>query len=257
MADIQSISIIGTGNVAWHLGHALKNAGFNILDVMGRTASIVAEYAEAFNAKPQLQINQMDTQVDLILICITDDHIAEVEARIPDFEGIIAHTSGAERMNKTRANCGVFYPLQTFSKTVLVNFESVPVLIEGQTERMTANLRQVAQRITSSVFQVNSDQRERLHVAAVFVNNFSNHMFVQAYNICQKNNIPFGVLQALILETANKAMVGNPKEAQTGPAQRHDLKTIAKHLGLLTDVEQRKLYRTITDSILKQHETEL
>ena len=239
------------------MGHALKNAGFNILEVMGRTASTVAEYAEAFNAKPQLQIDRMNTQVDLVLICITDDHIAEVETRIPDFDGLIAHTSGAKRMNKTRANCGVFYPLQTFSKTVPVDFKSVPVLIEGQREDMVAKLHEVAERITLSVFEVNSDQRERLHVAAVFVNNFSNHMFVQAYNICQEHNIPFGVLQSLILETANKAMVGNPKEAQTGPAKRHDLKTINKHLSLLTDMEQRKLYKTITDSILKQNETEL
>ena len=232
-------------------------AGLNIVDVVGRTEDTVKAYATAFEANPVLDITAMDTAVDLVLICVHDDQIAQVETAIPAFDGIIAHTSGAKRMNLDRPSCAVFYPLQTFSKSTPVDFTQVPVLIEAQNDNATLRLMNMAKRLSEHVFTVNSDQRERLHVAAVFANNFSNHMVVQAYKLCQEHNIPFDVLKALILETARKAVQGDPRQVQTGPARRNDQQTITKHLDLLTDDDTRALYKTLTESILKQHEAEL
>ncbi len=252
-----NISIIGTGNVSWHLGHALVDAGYAINQVIGRNEVNTQSYAKAFNADPVYSVNDLDPSVDVVFICVSDDQVQQVEEDIPAFDGQIAHTSGSMPLHPKRENCNVFYPLQSFSKDVAVSFSSIPILLEGHSVEAVSLLREIAQNLSNNVYEVSTDQREKLHVAAVFANNFTNHLFEQAYNICVENNIPFDILHPLIQETAFKAIHANPADSQTGPASRNDQTVIEKHLSLITDKNQRTLYRVITDSILANNETKL
>lgn len=251
MSSLKKIVLLGTGNVSWHLAHALFKAGADIIQIYGRNAQKAEALAAQVLATPVADLDNLVENADLYLLCISDDSIPEVANQLPPLNGIVAHTSGAANMNVLSGctNFGVFYPLQTFVAGTNVSFEHIPILCEGSSGDAEAALMSLAFTLSQKVYAVSSAQREKLHVAAVFANNFTNHMLAKAYQICQENNIPFEVLKPLIEATFTKALQGDPAANQTGPAVRHDDKTIAKHLQLLHDDKLRELYQSITKSI--------
>ena len=251
MSSLKKIVLLGTGNVSWHLAHAFFKAGADIVQIYGRNAQKAEALAAQVLASPISDLDNLVETADLYLLCISDNNIAEVTGKLPPLNGIVAHTSGAVHMQVLSGcnNYGVFYPLQTFVAGTPVDFEKVPILCEGSSGEVEAALMSLAFTLSQKVYAVNSVQREKLHVAAVFANNFTNHMLAKAYAICQENNIPFEVLHPLIEATFTKALSGDPATNQTGPAVRHDDKTIAKHLELLDNSMLRELYKVITKSI--------
>ena len=163
---------------------------------------------------------------------------------------MVVHTSGSVAMNSLNNNGrkGVFYMLQTFSKNKIVDFSEVPFCLEAENEKDYILLELLANLIGKKVYAINSEQRKALHIAAVFVNNFSNHMYKIGSDICAENNVPFAILEPLIKETASKIETLSPAEAQTGPAIRKDQRTINEHLALLNK-QQQEIYTTVTKSI--------
>jgi len=163
----------------------------------------------------------------------------------------VVHTSGTSELSvlDSKNKKGVFYPLQTFSKDKEIDFSSIPMCLEAENEEDFKTLENVAQTLSQKVFAISSEQRKSLHVAAVFVCNFVNHMYTIGNQICEENKVPFEVLQPLILETANKITDLKPETAQTGPALRNDTKTINKHLEFLQESNYQELYKLLTQSI--------
>jgi predicted short-subunit dehydrogenase-like oxidoreductase (DUF2520 family) len=182
---------------------------------------------------------------------VTDNVISEVSSQLPFKNKLVVHTSGSSELSVLDAKNrkGVFYPLQTFSKDKEIDFTSIPLCLEAENEEDFKILENLAQLISENVFTISSEQRKSLHVAAVFVCNFVNHMYTIGNKICKENNVPFGVLQPLIIETAHKITSLKPEEAQTGPALRNDTKTINKHLEFLQDSNYQELYKLLTQSI--------
>ena len=131
-----------------------------------------------------------------------------------------------------------------------VTFKEVPLCIEAQNDADLTLLHQVASSISDKVYHINSVQRQSLHVAAVFVSNFVNHLYKLGNDICNEHQIAFEILQPLLLETAQKVQILSPDAAQTGPASRKDSTTINKHLALLTDENQKEIYKILTKSII-------
>jgi predicted short-subunit dehydrogenase-like oxidoreductase (DUF2520 family) len=243
--------LLGTGNVAWHLGSALFNAGIDVVQVYGRKPERAEALAAQLLATPITDLDNIIENADLYLICVTDTAIAEVAAQLHHVRGIVAHTSGSVSLSALRGNenMGVFYPLQTFTVGAAVNFNEVPILCEANTPEAEAKLMALAMELSTKVHAINSAQREKLHISAVFANNFTNHLLAKAKQICDENHIPFSILHPLILETARKAVAGNPAENQTGPAKRNDAQTLEKHLAQLTNDNLRTLYKTLSQSI--------
>ena len=130
-----------------------------------------------------------------------------------------------------------------------IDFKSVPICLEAENEKDVQTLKQLAHSISNAVYEINSEQRKALHVAAVFVNNFVNHLYQVGNEICDANAIPFAILKPLIQETANKIATLSPKNAQTGPAKRNDLKTIAAHEEFLKNENQAAIYKLLTQSL--------
>lgn len=253
MSSIKKVVILGTGNVAWHVSFALFKAGIEIIQVFGRNKTAASEIAYRILAEPISNLFDIDENADLYLLCISDKNIGEVAKNIPDVNGIVAHTSGTVPLDVLHRfhESGVFYPLQTFTKGGEISFEKVPLLCEGSSGPAESALMSLGFEMSQNVYSINSDQRQKLHVAAVIANNFTNHLFAQAFKLCAENKIPFEVLHPLILETARKATLGNPADYQTGPAHRKDDETIQKHLQLLENSNLRELYALITKSIEK------
>jgi len=156
---------------------------------------------------------------------------------------------------KNQKNKGVFYLLQSFSKEKEINFSNVPICLEAENKSDLTKLEKLASLLQGNIYHLSSLQRKKIHVAAVFVNNFTNHMYTIAHNICEEHNVPFNILQPLIEETSQKIKNLTPKEAQTGPAKRNDMETIKNHLNLLSK-SQQELYLKITQSI-QNHGKEL
>ena len=244
------VSIIGSGNVAQHLIVAFsKTTDIELVQVFARKDAAVAH----LTSPDKIYTNFNDIiAADLFIIAITDDAITEVSAAIPFSNELVVHTSGSVSIeaidNKNRP--GVFYPLQTFSKSKEVDFKTIPICIETKNEKDFQILEKVAKSISNTVYKINSEQRKALHIAAVFVCNFVNHLYQIGNNICIKNDLPFDILKPLIQETANKILTLSPNQAQTGPAKRKDTQTINAHLSFLSDENQKEIYKMLTKSII-------
>ena len=225
-----SVLLVGRGNVATHLHNTFLSID-NILFT---------------------QISSRDLEnipkADITIIAVSDDAIAEVSSKIKNT--LVVHTSGACSINelKNTTNKGVFYMLQTFSKDKKVDFNEVPFCLEADNKKDKELLNELAKLIGKKIYTVNSEQRKALHVAAVFVNNFTNYLYKIGNDICKEHHVPFDILLPLIKETASKIETLSPEKAQTGPAIRNDKKTIKNHLDLLNK-EQQKIYKIITKSI--------
>lgn len=243
------VTLIGSGNVAQHLLSAFnKTAAVEIVQVFSRRKEAVSHLV-SFD---KITDNFEDlTEADAYIIAISDDAIQEVSTQLPFKNRLVVHTSGGASMEKLYDDNrkGVFYPLQTFTKGKEVDFKSIPICLESQFSEDYHILKRIAESISDKVFAINSEQRKALHIAAVFVNNFTNHLYKIGSDICEEHQVPFEILQPLIKETADKILTLSPSEAQTGPAKRNDLTTIKSHLDFLSDENHKTIYKLLTQSI--------
>lgn len=249
------ITIIGSGNVATHLGAAFKNAGYKIVQVFSATyqnAALLAYHLQA-EAISNLEIISPDT--DMFVIAVKDDAIGNIAKQLAKYQKLTVHTSGATDLQvilKYNPSSGVFYPLQTFSKIKEVDFRQVPLCIEGGNEDITKQLIAIAQNISNNVERIGSAQRKILHLAAVFACNFPNGLYAIAQMLLAEHQLDFNLLRPLILETAQKVQDNFPNQVQTGPAIRNDEKTMAAHLNLLDQQPQlQQVYTLLSQSIIK------
>lgn len=243
------VSIIGSGNVARHLIHAFQsNSKIELVQVFARNKKSLTHLLDSNSVTSDYTQLQA---ADVYIIAVSDDAIAEISSQLPFENQLVVHTSGTVPLTtlESKNRRGVFYPLQTFSKDKAVNFKTIPICLEAENEKDLQTLNQIASTISDAVYQINSEQRKALHVAAVFVNNFVNHLYQMGSEICDNNNVPFEILKPLIQETANKIVSLSPKEAQTGPAKRNDLTTIEAHQQFLTDENLSTIYTLLTQSI--------
>lgn len=251
------VAFVGAGNVAWHLAQAFENAHVSVTEIYSRNIS----HAEALckklsGAVVKTDYNFSDSKADILVLAVSDDALPYISSQIHIPENtIVAHTSGSISMKifeNTFKNHGVFYPLQTFSKEKTLDITKVPFCIEGKNEFVTNILKTLASSISQSVYEVNSEQRKTLHVGAVFACNFVNHLLAISKDILTNKSLDFNILKPLIKETIEKALATeHPKDVQTGPAIRKDLKTIEKHLNYLDDDSKKQsIYQLLTESIM-------
>jgi predicted short-subunit dehydrogenase-like oxidoreductase (DUF2520 family) len=254
-SDPLRIALVGTGNVAWHLGHALSHNGISVIQVLGRNVLSSQELSDELQVKNSGLPKDLDPEADACLICISDDAIPQVLKKMKPGNCFFMHTAGSLPMHVFSGfsdNYGVLYPLQSLTKGRPVNFANIPLLIEANTQDNLLFIKKIADRISRRVVQADSEKRLFFHLAAVFANNFSNHMFALAEKLTLEHGLSFELLGPLIEETASRAKSVSPRKSQTGPALRGNLKILRKHLALLQDhPELQQLYRLISSSIRK------
>ena len=243
------IVLIGSGNVAHHLIEAFAKS--KIVDVTQVFSRQKESVSPLFDSNKITDDYNNLAKADLYIIAVSDDAIATVSSQLAFKNRLVVHTSGSVSLDvlDKKNRKGSFYPLQTFSKKKAVDFSQIPICLESENDSDFELLDKVAQSISNTVFKINSEQRKALHVSAVFVNNFVNHLYQMGNEICEANKVPFQILKPLILETANKVMTLSPAAAQTGPAIRNDKQTIASHLDFLLDENQKNIYTILTQSI--------
>lgn len=243
------VVLIGSGNVAQHLLQVmLQSADMELVQVFARNKSSISHLI----AEDRITSNYTAIkEADVYIISVSDNAIAEVSSNLPFKNRLVVHTSGTSELSflDSKNRKGVFYPLQTFSKSKAVDFSTIPICLETKNESDYKTLETLANLISKKVYSISSAQRKSLHVAAVFVCNFVNHLYQIGNQICEENQVPFEILHPLILETANKITELSPKAAQTGPAVRNDTKTIEKHIEFLQNSNYKEIYTLLTQSI--------
>ena len=250
MYMIQSVGIIGCGALGRNLFHNLKS-------LKGLTIECFCRSIEKNDALYQSSVHDIEElfHCNLILIAVSDQNIIEVGQLLTNYSGIVAHCSGATPLHHFNGKEGVFYPLQSFSKSVIRSFKEIPLLIEGSNEETTKKLYSLAQRLSNQVQHLSSEKRQKLHLAAVMSQNFSNHLIALIQVYLEKEAISFQALIPLLEEGLGQAIHQNAKEIQSGPARRKDTKTLETHLSLLKEEKRLlPLYEQLSESIKTYYE---
>jgi len=247
------VTLIGTGNVAWHLATALARSPVDLVEIVGRNDTEGRAMASATGV-PFSRLGSGFAPTDLILVATADSALPEIFPLLPEGTAAAHTAGGVDIMARPGGPSGVFYPLQTFSRALPMNWADLPVLIEASDEQLTDALIDVADALGALPTLCTSADRLRLHCAAVLVNNMTNHLFAAAEELLGEKRLPFALLHPLMRETVRKAMALSPSEAQTGPAKRGDTATINRHLQLLAEHPQTAvLYAIISKHITRHH----
>ncbi|HUQ96476.1 MAG TPA: DUF2520 domain-containing protein [Chitinophagaceae bacterium] len=249
------IVIIGTGNTATVLGRKLKAAGHVIVQVFGRNITAASELAYELESESTTYWSVITRTADLYLLAVSDIAIAEIIAELQLPDKTIVHTAASVSKNilePATSHFGVLYPLQSLRKNVSY-LPEIPVIIDASDSDTLAQLLKLAGSISETVVQAGDNDRLKLHLAAVFCNNFVNHLFVLMQEYCAAEGLNFALLKPLIHETISRIDFIDPSDAQTGPAIRHDTATIKKHEALLQNHPKlQQFYRLFTESIGQQ-----
>lgn len=248
--------IIGGGNVAFQLTeNLLNNENISLIQVINRTVGAISYLKDTVSISDNF-LNLLEA--DLYLIAVSDNAIAEVSRKLNVNNKLIVHTSGATSINSLpdTNTKGVFYLPQTFSRNKLIDLSTVPACIDASTDEGFDLLKRFTQAITTDIRRLNDEQRCHLHAAAVFVNNFVNHLYMHGMDICEAGGVDFEILQPLIQETAKKIVGLKPLDIQTGPAMRNDIETFKKHGKVLNEAQQ-DLYTILSKSILRTYDKKL
>lgn len=257
------ISFIGAGRVAHHLATVLSQ-NHQIVQVYSRTLAHAQTLASQVAAMATVNMAELQSDIDLMIIAVSDQAIAEVIQQVHEqlADVLIVHTSGStdiQVLAKAHAHAGVFYPLQTFSLAREVDWQATPLFVEATQPNDLVQLTNLANSLSSRVYQYTSAQRLSLHLAAVFACNFSNYCYDMAKQIVNAKQVDFSLLYPLILETAHKAVQHDPKQMQTGPAMRGDQNILNMHQQMLDDAKREDLknvYNLMSQQILQSHHIE-
>jgi len=256
----ETIVMIGAGNLANSLAPALMRAGFRILQVYNRTKESAVSLSGKLDCEYTNDVNQIRKDASIYFLVLTDQATLTFINEFNFPEAFIVHVSGGldiEVLKGTSSKYGVFYPIQTFTRGLELDFRSIPICIEASDQESENRLLGIAKKLSDIHSKIDSLQRKYLHVAAVFACNYVNHMYDISSEILKVASLPFSLLHPLIRVTAEKATENPPKEVQTGPAIRNDKIVITEHLKLLaTNEHYQHLYKILTESIIKSLETD-
>jgi predicted short-subunit dehydrogenase-like oxidoreductase (DUF2520 family) len=247
------IVIIGTGNVASVLGRKFYAAGHRIVQVVGRNSKAASALAYEWNTISTNYTTPINRLADIYIICVSDGALQEIADNLKLPGKVVAHTAASvpkEVLKSVTQHYGVLYPLQSLRKESK-EIPEIPLFIDAADEVARKKLQSLASSIsTRQVSEAGDDTRLKLHVAAVFVSNFVNHLYVLAEQYCRMEGLDFKQLVPLLEETAKRIETVLPHKTQTGPAVRHDSETIRKHLSLLSAHPRlMKIYKIMTESI--------
>lgn len=250
---MNSVVLIGAGNLATSLAKALHGAGISVSQVYSRNIENAKALALVVNAEPIDTFKFLRTNAEIYIIALPDDVIPQVAKVLPSVGGVVVHTSGStplSALEEVRAKgFGVFYPFQTFSRERAIPFQNIPICLEANSGSAYDKLEQLAARLSRVVVPMDSEQRKWLHLSGVFACNFTNHMMAIAYRLTREHQISFDVVKPLVEETLRKSFEGDPALFQTGPAIRNDRKTLEKHIQMLSVLGLADLYKELSLSI--------
>ena len=255
MLQFGKIAIVGAGNVAYTLCKVLKSKEINPFCVYVRDAAKAEKMHRDLDVETVSDYEKV-LKSDLLIIAVKDDAISEVASHLIDYKGLAVHTSGtkpSDVLNQIK-RYGVLYPLQTISKEREITFDNVPLLIYADSDEDLLKLQAFAKILSPKVYKYDDKQRKSIHLAAVFVSNFTNVMLGIGDNILKNNDLDISILEPMVKEMMQKSFEMSPDNALTGPARRGDLATIKEHENMLANhPKELEVYKILTDFIIEKY----
>ncbi len=257
-ASKKNIAIIGCGNMAWHIANKFKG-NFNLQVYNHKPNAILSQFAKEFKAQTDGSLSNINETVEVYFICVKDEFIIDTIKKL-NVNSIILITSGnfdLETIPSSYKNCAIFYPLQTFTKNVSVNWSELNIIWESTSKKAEFKVKEIAKYIKpKSLIQLNYKKRLNIHLSAVLVNNFTNSLYVEADTILKRTDkkLDINILLPLIKQNILKLQTTSPKKAQTGPAKRKDKVVLKKHLSIIENKKVRELYKLFNSLINEQQD---
>jgi len=252
--------IVGTGNTAWFIATKLHAAGHTCKAVYGRDITKATELANSIGSIARDITEGIPDDADACILAVSDNAIAQIAANLHFKTTLLLHTAGAvssDILSKSSVNYGVIWPIYSITKQQLPETKNIPTAIEINNNALLPTLKKVTDSFTNTVYEADSDKRKAMHLAAVFSNNFSNHLFTIAEKLCEEQQIPFSTMIPIIAQTAERINRQSPIQLQTGPAKRNDAATMDAHKNMLSaNPEWEDIYISISASILKMYTKE-
>jgi predicted short-subunit dehydrogenase-like oxidoreductase (DUF2520 family) len=251
-------AIIGTGNMAWFMGHVCAKAGFHCRGIYGRDEKAAHTLADAIGTQTFSPADDLPEETDMVVLAVSDRAIQTVAAtlRLPRHT-VLVHTSGMVSGNVLRPitpDYGVVWPVYSIQKHMLPQHRNIPCAWEASSANSAGKVQQLIHSFSDRPFLATAQQRQWLHLAAVLGNNFINHLMAISAQICTAEQLPFFVLKPLLEQTFGNIERQNPFTAQTGPARRGDQATIQKHLEMLAHQPAwQNIYAGLSASIEKMY----
>ena len=250
------IAIIGAGNTAYTLCKVLKSKEIEPFCVLVRNPEKAEKVREDLGVEVVFSYEKV-LESDLAIIAVNDDAISEVAAYLIDYKGLVVHTSGtkpSELLNRSM-RFGVFYPLQTMSKTREISFDEIPLLIYANSPDDVEMLSRFAKQFSNKVEFCDDEQRKAIHLAAVYVSNFTNVMLGIGDKLLKENGLTLNLMRPLVMEMMKKSFEISPEKALTGPARRGDFATIGEHEKMLAyNPDELAIYMILTDYIIDKYQ---
>jgi predicted short-subunit dehydrogenase-like oxidoreductase (DUF2520 family) len=250
------ITFIGSGNVATNMAHACYQAGHTINQVVSANVENAKTLAKKFGAYYGDKLSELYNDSDFIIICVQDEaYQSIIEQFSLGIKSIICHTSGPVPLSVLAnygADHGVIYPLQSLTKVNIKSLLEVPIFIEWSSSNAKQKIYELADSISNRVKEVSSEDRMKYHLAAVFANNFTNLLYTISDEYLEAEGLDFKNLIPIIEETTRRLKESRPRDVQTGPAKRGDIKVIEKHLSMLSNDEIRSVYKKMTHFIMTE-----
>ena len=131
-----------------------------------------------------------------------------------------------------------------------MDYGHLPLCVEGSDEHVAEQVVDLFASVSDNIHLLDYNQRRWAHLAAVMVSNFGNAIGAIAQQLMLAQGMDYNMLRPLAEQTLRKWDYGDLRACQTGPAVRHDDKTLNVHRRMLADQPQLlDLYNLLTDII--------
>ena len=248
------VVIIGAGNVATVFGRLILAANHTIIQVFSRSIESAQLLGNEWGCSFTNNLKSIDSTADIYIIALTDKALQNIQDSIFLGDKLVVHTAGAVSMkvlSNISSQYGVLYPLQSLRKDQVGEQPKIPLLIDGNDESVVSIIEAFALSFSSIVSKVGDEKRLSLHLAAVIVNNFTNHLYHLTDEFCKNEEVDFTMLQPIIEETAMRLRSNFAANLQTGPAIRNDQSTLDKHIQALSNhPELKSIYLSFTERLI-------
>ncbi len=253
MTNRPKIVLIGSGNVATVIGLALRSKKCPIIQVYSKNRITAKKLSLLLHCPFTCDLKEIAPDADLYIIAVKDDAIRNIASRLRLKNKTVVHTSGSVSMDvlkRISVNNGVLYPAHGFNKRETFK-KNIPFCIESSNNVVKHQLENIVKQLKGDIYHMDSAHRAVLHLAAVFANNFANHLWAVAERIISEAGIPYPLLVHLIEDNIDKLKKSKPSQHQTGPAIRGDRKVMKRQEEMLKKYPPPylTLYKLLSKSI--------
>ena len=262
------VGFIGAGKVGCSLYDYFVHNNIPVTGCYTRTQAKVSGTEKQTQKIFTTSIDKILTKSDVLFLTVPDDAISTVweQVRTYPIQGkFICHCSGSlgsavlSGIEETGAYGYSIHPMFPFKskKTAYEDLAKALFSVEGNEEHIE-EIMDLLSACPNHIVRLKSGDKPKYHAAAVFASNLAVGLINQAKELLKEcgfdDEAALMALKPLAVTNMNNIFEVGTCDALTGPVERHDIKTIQKHLNAI-DQEKKETYSALTKEIIKLAQT--